>query len=492
MSAVTGRGEPAPLCAEMLPADVLLSVVVPVYNEEATIREILRRVAAVPLRKEIVVVDDGSTDDTRRLLAEIERDGIAGPANVGNTLRVIYQPLNQGKGAALRTGFAAATGDVVVVQDADLEYDPAEYPKLIGPILDGRADAVYGSRFLGAPHRVLLFWHMVGNTLLTTLSNMFTNLNLTDMETGAKAFRADIIKNIPLRAQRFGFEPEVTAKLARMRARIYEVGVSYSGRQYWQGKKIGFRDAVSALWTILRTGLTRDRAQHHPGYTAWRRLERMYRYNDWLWSQFAAVVGQRVLCLSSGAVNVTQHLLTKERVVVSDADAWYLRLLRLTFGEGSRHIELRALDLQGSDWYRPGEFDTVLCLDVLEQLEQDEPLLRSLHAALDAGGRLIVVVPALAWLHGSIDRAVGNHRRYEKAQLAAQLQAAGFSVDSVRYFNWLGAVAWYVNSRLLRRRGVPAVQAWLNDRMVWLLSVERRFNVPWGLSLLAVARKPPS
>lgn len=474
----------------ILPADVLLSVVVPVYNEEATIREILRRIAAVPLRKEIVVVDDGSRDDTRRLLEEIERDGIAGPVGVENRLRVIYQSVNQGKGAALRVGFAAATGDVIVVQDADLEYDPAEYPKLIGPILDGRADAVYGSRFLGAPHRVLLFWHMVGNTLLTMLSNMFTNLNLTDMETGAKAFRADVIKNIPLRSQRFGFEPEVTAKLGRMRARIYEVGVSYSGRQYWQGKKIGLKDAVSALWTILKNGLTRDRSEHHPGYVAWRRLERMYRYNDWLWNQIASTVGQRVLCVSSGAVNVTQHLLTKQHVVVTDADPWYLRLLRLTFGEECRHIELRALDLARSDWYRPGEFDTVLCLDALEQFDNDAPVLDALAAALAPGGRLVIMVPALPWLQGSIDRAIGNRRRYERDDLTARLRAAGFDVESVRYFNWLGAIAWFINSRILRRRSVPGVQAWLNDRMVWALDVERRFHAPWGLSLLAVGRKP--
>jgi glycosyltransferase involved in cell wall biosynthesis len=483
----TRKGAASP--AGQLGKDFLLSVVMPVYNEEATIREILRRVAAVPMRKEVVVVDDGSSDDTRRLLQEIERDGLPGRDQWGNDLRLVFQPVNQGKGAALQVGFAAASGDIVVVQDADLEYDPAEYPHLVGPILDGRADAVYGSRFLGAPHRVLFFWHMVGNKLLTTLSNMLTNLNLTDMETGAKAFRADVIKNIPLRSQRFGFEPEVTAKLARMRARIYEIGVSYSGRHYWQGKKIGLKDAVAALWTILRTGLTRDPAYHHPAYAAWHRLERMYRFNDWLWEQIQGWVGQRILCLSAGAMNVTQHLLTREHVVVTDADTWYLRLLRLTFGEGSRHVELRPLHLGEDGWYRLGEFDTVLCLDVLEQVEDDGRTLRSLAAALVSGGRLIVVVPALQKLHGTIDDAVGNLRRYGKEELRLRLEAAGFLVERMCYFNWLGAVAWYVNSRVLQRRSVPAVQAWLNDRMVWLLRMERRRGIPWGLSLLVVARK---
>jgi glycosyltransferase involved in cell wall biosynthesis len=485
MSAVAEALQPAAV-PSVLPADVLLSVVVPVYNEQATIREILRRVAAVPLRKEIIVVDDGSTDDTRKLLAAIEREGLH---DADSILRVIYQPANRGKGAALQVGFAAAQGDVVVVQDADLEYDPAEYPRLIGPILDGRADAVYGSRFLGSPHRVLFFWHFVGNKLLTTLSNMFTNLNLTDMETGAKAFRADVIKNIPLRAQRFGFEPEVTAKLARMRARIYEIGVSYSGRHYWQGKKIGFADGVSALWTIVRTGLVHDRTQHHPSYGAWRRLERMYRYNDWIWSQMAPHVGQRVLCLSSGAVNVTQHLLTREKVVVTDPDPWYLRLLRMTFGQESAHIELRPFEASTGGWYQPGEFDTVLCLDVLEQAEDDAAVLGALAAALEPGGRVLIVVPALARLWGSIDRAIGNRRRYEREELIAKLQAAGLIVEHTRFFNAVGALAWFVNSRVVRRHAVPLVQAWINDRMTGLLKLEERLNLRFGLSLLAVARK---
>jgi len=474
---------------EPMPRDFLLSVVVPVYNEEATIRQILERVAMVPIRKEIVVVDDGSTDHTRAMLAQLESEGLRGAPGVENRLRVILQPFNQGKGAALRAGFAAVDGDVVVIQDADLEYDPAEYPVLIAPILDGRADAVYGSRFLGSPHRVLFFWHYVGNQLLTLLSNMFTNLNLTDMESGAKAFRADVIKNIPLTCNRFDFEPEVTVKLARMRARMYEVAISYSGRHYWQGKKIGLKDAFQAVWAILRHGLASDRSQQHPGYGAWHRLERMYRYSDWLWSLFGARVGRRVLCLSSGAVNVTQHLLTREKVVVSDADEWYLRLLRLTFGEGSHRIELRPLDLARGDWYRPGEFDTVLCFDVLEQIEDDSGVLRAFAEALEPGGRLIAVLPAMEWLHGSIDRAVGNRRRYEIESLSARLSEAGFEVEEARYLNRIGAAAWYVNSRWLGRRQVPAMQAWANDRLVGVLKAEQRRKLPWGLSLLVVARR---
>jgi glycosyltransferase involved in cell wall biosynthesis len=224
-----------------------LSVVVPVFNEAGTIREILARVRAAPVEKEIVVVDDGSTDGTRALL-----EGV-GDADV----RVLLHPTNRGKGAALRTGFAAARGDVVVVQDADLEYDPAEYPRLLAPILDGRADAVFGSRFLSGPHRVLYHRHRLGNTVLTAFSNLATNLDLTDMETCYKAVRREVLQGIDLVEERFGFEPEITAKLARAGARIYEVPVSYSGRTYEEGKKIGWKDGVRAMWCIWKYGVLR-------------------------------------------------------------------------------------------------------------------------------------------------------------------------------------------------------------------------------------------
>ncbi len=222
-----------------------LSVVIPVYNEAETIEAIVDRVQAVPVDKEIILVDDCSKDGTRDKLPAIEKKH--------PNVRVLYHPVNQGKGAALRTGFAAAAGDLVIVQDADLEYDPQEYPKLMRPILDGKADVVFGSRFMGSEaHRVLYFWHSIGNRFLTLLSNMFTNLNLTDMETCYKLFRREIIQGIRLEENRFGFEPEITAKVARLRCRVYEVGISYAGRTYEEGKKIGWKDGMRAIWCILK------------------------------------------------------------------------------------------------------------------------------------------------------------------------------------------------------------------------------------------------
>jgi len=227
-----------------------LSVVIPCYNEARTIRQVVDRVRSAPVAdKEIIIVDDFSRDGTRDVL----RTQIAPLVD-----RIIFHEVNQGKGAALRTGFAAATGDAVVVQDADLEYDPHEYPRLLQPLIDGKADVVFGSRFSGGDaHRVVYFWHMVGNKFLTLLSNMATNINLTDMETGYKVFRREVVQKITIEENRFGFEPEITAKVARLRVPLYEVGISYYGRTYEEGKKIGWRDGFRAIWAILKYNLLR-------------------------------------------------------------------------------------------------------------------------------------------------------------------------------------------------------------------------------------------
>ena len=243
-------------------SDPKLSIVIPVFNEKDTIFEILRRVLDVSIRKEIIVIDDCSSDGTREILEDLAGRQTKGasqaPAVDGGDaleltdIRFFFQGKNQGKGAALRRGFAAATGDIVLVQDADLEYDPRDYPKLLEPILDGRADVVYGSRFLGGPQRVHYFWHYVANKTLTLLSDMATNLKLTDMETCYKMFRREVLKDIQIKSDRFGFEPEITAKVAKGNWRVYEVPISYAGRTYEEGKKITWKDGVQALWCIIR------------------------------------------------------------------------------------------------------------------------------------------------------------------------------------------------------------------------------------------------
>ena len=229
-----------------------LSVVVPVFNEARTVEELLRRVQHVRFPKEIVVVDDGSTDGTREILARLEAEARP-PAGSHNDLKIIFQPYNRGKGAAVRAGLERVTGDVVIIQDADLEYDPEDYAKLLDPILADKADVVYGTRFSGGgPHRVLFFWHSLGNRLLTLISNALTNLNLTDMEVGYKVFRSEVLKGVKLKSNRFGFEPEITMKAAKKGCRFYEIPISYHGRTYAEGKKITWRDGVVALYCLIR------------------------------------------------------------------------------------------------------------------------------------------------------------------------------------------------------------------------------------------------
>lgn len=242
----------------VIPPEWVLSVVIPIYNEKNHWRDLVDRVRAVPLRKEIVLVDDCSLDGTREQLQQFQAEQQSAHVDPWNKLQFVFHEKNRGKGAAVRTGLQAANGDVLIIQDADLEYDPSEYPRLLGPIVEGKADVVFGSRFLGdQPHRVLYYWHYLGNKFLTTLSNCFTNLNLTDMETCYKVFTREVIQNIgpTLQQERFGIEPEITAKVARHRFRVFEMSISYSGRTYDQGKKIGWRDGFKALYCIVRYGL---------------------------------------------------------------------------------------------------------------------------------------------------------------------------------------------------------------------------------------------
>ena len=389
----------------------------------------------------------------------------------------------------MRTAVHHITGDVAIIQDADLEYDPREYPKLIQPILDGHADVVFGSRFTGTPRRVLMFWHTVANRFLTLFSNMCTNLNLTDMETCYKAFRADLLKRIPIRSNRFGLEPELTAKVAHLRCRVYEVPIAYHGRQYSEGKKIGWRDGASAVWTILRFALRPDIGREDEGFTTLRRVEALRRYNTFLWELIRPYVGRCVLEVGAGTGVMTQYLATRERLVATDVDPQYVDLLRRTFA-GQPNVEVHPLDLAraGDDGFAPGSFDTVVCANVLEHVADDRAALRALRELLRPGGRVVLIIPALRALYGTIDRAIGHYRRYSRREVEERLREAGLAVEHVSYFNLLGVPGWYLNARVLRRRTVPGLQARLHDRLVPLLRVERRFRPPFGMSLLAVGR----
>lgn len=455
-----------------------LSVLVPVYNEIATIAKVLAKVRAVPIDKEIVVVDDGSQDGTREWLR-------AEMAKGDPRLRVFFHEANRGKSAAVRTAIAAARGRISIVQDADLEYDPAELPKVIKPIVDGHADVVYGSRFLGSERRVLMFWHTVGNRVLTAFSNAFTNLNLTDLETCYKAFRTELLQSIPLTSDRFGFEAEVTVKISQLGCRLYEVPISYHGREYWEGKKIGWKDGVQALWLIVRHSL----APTDAGLTTLRRVDSLRRYNGFLWSLMKPHVAGRVLEIGSGTGGISRKLLGARQLVLSDPQAAYRDRLARMFNNYD-HVSVHALTLGEPAPALAGEcFDTVVCANVLEHVEDDAAGLRQIHALLAPGGRAVLVVPMLRALYGEIDRAIHHYRRYERAELIEKLEKAGFEVEETRALNALGIPGWWLNSVLLRRKAVPGFQARINDLLTPLVRLEQRLALPVGMSMLAVARR---
>jgi glycosyltransferase involved in cell wall biosynthesis len=464
------------------PRPPLLSVIVPCYNERATVEELLRRVRAVPIEKEIVVIDDQSTDGSRDIVARL--------AGEWPEIRHFIQPVNQGKGAAIRRGIDEARGDIVLIQDADLEYDPDDYPKLIQPIVDGHADAVFGSRFEGYPRRVMLFWHRMGNTFLTFLSNATTNLDLTDMETCYKVFRRDVIQSIKLRSNRFGIEPEITAKLAKRGYRIFEVPIAYYGRDYWEGKKINWKDGFSALWTILRYGLLHDPSSEPRTFTQVRRRSRLKRYNGWVWDRISRFAGQRVLEVGAGSGAMTRFLYGRELIVASDKETPYVDRLRNAFrrrpGMLVEWADLESDEVLALAHHR---FDTVMAINVLEHTEDDLGALRRAHQLLQPGGRVIVFVPAGRALFGSMDRGIGHQRRYEKEELVGKVQQAGFEVEHVSFQNAIAKAAWWLNSKVLGRTALPSGQSRLFDRLVPLFRAIEGENPKSGLSLIVVGRK---
>jgi glycosyltransferase involved in cell wall biosynthesis/phospholipid N-methyltransferase len=463
-----------------------LSVLMPVYNESRTLRTIVAQVLAAPIELdvEIVAVDDCSRDDSLHILEELAAND--------PRIRVVAQPVNRGKGAAIRTAIDHMTGDIAIVQDADLEYDPKDYPKVLAPILDGRADAVYGSRFAASEQRrVLLFWHSLGNRVLTTLSNMANDLNLTDMETCYKAVRTDVLRELRLTSERFGIEPEITARLAAWGARIYEVPISYHGRTYAEGKNIGWRDGVQALWLIFKFRLFDRRFTNREGHTTLESLRMAETVNRWVLEQFDGHIGENVLEAGAGTGNLTSHLIDRPRLAVIDIDRFYTRALAQRFGR-LENVEVGEGDLELSQTYDrlgEGKFDTVLCVNVLEHLDHPERALAGFLRALESGGKALLLVPAHQWLFSEADRALEHRKRYEVDDFRRLIEDAGFEVLEVKEFNRLGVLGWWVN-KLLGRSGVSRIQARMFATLLPLAkALERSEKLP-GLSLVAVAQAP--
>ena len=462
-----------------------LSVLMPVYNEARTLRTIVRRVfdAPVDAELEIVAVDDGSTDRSWEILEEL--------AASDHRIVAVRQLANQGKGAAIRTAIEQMTGDIAVIQDSDLEYDPAEYPRLIKPIVDGRADAVFGSRFASSPERrVLFYWHSLGNKALTWLTNVLNDLNLTDMETCYKAVRADILKSLRLRSNRFGIEPEITTRLVQWGARIYEVPISYHGRTYQEGKNIGWRDGLHAIWLLFKYRFVDVRFSERHGHVTLENIGATPSVSRWLLEQIGGHLGDRVFEAGSGTGNITKLLLDKQRLVSVDVDPFCAESVDRQYGH-LENVSVMVGDLEDAGLYRKLEgedFDTVLCINVLEHLDHPELAVKGFLDLIDDQGRLVILVPAHSWLYSEVDRAIHHRQRFSEAGLRGLLEGAGLTRVEIVQFNRLGIVGWGVN-KWLKRKSISRLQMYLFAAMLPIARLVERIRPIPGLSLIAVARR---
>ncbi len=467
-----------------------LSILMPVYNERTVVEQCISQVLAAPLpedmERELIIVDDQSNDGTWTLL---ERLATAHPE-----IRLFRHEVNRGKGAAVRTAIQQATGDFSIIQDADLEYDPVEYPILVRPLLDGRADAVFGSRYLaGSQTRVLRYWHSMINKGLTTISNMFCNLNLTDMETCYKVFRTDLLKSIPIRSDRFGFEPEIVMKSAKRNLRIYEVPISYHGRTYEEGKKIGWKDGIKALGVIFKFWLIDDLYATMYGRAFLNNLTGTPQYLNWLVRVLRPFIGDNVLEVGAGIGNISARLMARRLLYVAgEKDPLYLHALRNRFLR-TPNVRVRKMDPECPADFEEfrDSFDTALCVNLLEYVADPALTISILSSTLRPAGVLIVLVPQGQNLYGSMDRAMGHKQRFQRQEMICLLQEAGMNVESIRSFNKISAPSWWLYSCVLHAGHINKVALKVFDKTVWLW---RHIDpaLPWrGLSLILVARKNP-
>jgi glycosyltransferase involved in cell wall biosynthesis len=476
------------------PARTSLSVLVPVYNEQHLVRASLTRLevlATSPVleRIEVIVVDDCSTDDTPAVLRAVaaERAGRGGPI----AWTFLRHDTNGGKGRAIQTALRRATGEISVIHDADLEYHPKDLVRIVQVFVDEDTDAVFGSRFAGGEvRRVVFYRHELGNRFLTFLCNLATNMNLTDMETCYKAVRTDLLKSIPIVSNDFRLEPELTIKLAKRQARIYEVPISYSGRGYQEGKKINWRDGYRALAAIAGFALSDEiyRADAYRTHLLARRAKAT-RFNAWMADVIRPFCGDRVLEIGGGSGTFTLQLVPRRTFVVSDANPLHLQRLRALQSDRP-YLDVVGCDVEDRSTFptTPGGFDTVIGINVIEHVKDDRQALENIRSVMADDGRAILMVPHGLKNFGTLDEALGHQRRYSRESLTELARAGGFEVERLIPFNRLSAPIWFINGRVFKRRSYSALQIRMLNLLVPIIKLFDKISPTSPLSLIAVLR----
>jgi|HubBroStandDraft_6_1064221.scaffolds.fasta_scaffold00646_9 glycosyltransferase involved in cell wall biosynthesis len=473
-----------------------LSVIVPAYNEQYLIGESLSRLLVLgesPIldRIQVIVVNDGSKDDTALAIERFRASLESGPKDPKFSWLWLRHEVNSGKGAGIRTGLAHVDEELVVIHDADLEYHPHDLLQMVELFLYEDADAVFGSRFMpGGYKRALFFRHALGNRLLTFLCDLVCDLNLTDMETCYKMVRSKLLKSIPLQSSTFDVEPELAIKLAKRGSRIFEVPISYSGRTYHEGKKINWKDGVRALWAILRYAMSdRIYTDDERGGEILERLNRAPRFTRWMADVIRPSVGKRVLEIGAGIGNMSVHLMPRTIYWATDVNPHYLDYLE-TLRPTRPYLQVAYTDAMNAESFPEGQaFDTVVCLNVVEHVQDDVGALRNIWNVLEPGGHAVVLVPCGPKLYGTLDEVLGHFRRYTEEQLVDVAQQAGFRVDNVLKFNRTGVVAWWLNGRILHRKTFGLGQIRLLNVMTPIFRLLDPILPLPPLSIIAILKK---
>ena len=491
-----------------------LSILIPVYNETRYFPLLLAKAIATKLdyklKKEIIIVDDCSTDGTTELIKKIHNsfeefitpylqknypsENISELLNEKNLeIKTFFHEKNKGKDCAIQTAIQYSTGDIAIFQDADLEYDPKDYNKMLKPFFENNADVVYGSRFKGEYTKVLYYKHTMGNKFLTLLSNIFSDLNITDMETCYKMFKGDILRKFIIKSKRFGIEPEITAKIAKAQLNIFEVPVSYYGRTYAEGKKITWKDGFSAIWATIKFNLFCKKIFKDEGHNTLLELRKLDPLNKRIAKKVIPHLPKsgEICEIGSGIGNISQYLVNnhKTKVHLTDINDTYIMNLKQRF-KNHPNVNVKNWDISKNQ-YTKESLDFVTSSNVLEHVENDSKALKNIYNSLKPGGKMFILVPAYQWLYCDIDKHLEHYRRYTKKSLSKLLEETGFKIKHQSFFNFLGIWGWLVAGKILKSKSITGSKLSLYNKISNIFFyIEEKLKIPMGLSVIFVAEKP--